>query len=419
MEMSAHTAHSRNNVAAQSPGAARHSSLDEWMLQRVLRSAGNPAIELRLGNGARVSVPGVAPIASMRIADRGTLLRILRNPQIEVGDAYSNGTVEIDGDLVRFMKEVYRAAARAGSAGSLAQRLGAWLPHHHRHSQASARDNARHHYDLGNEFYSLWLGESMAYTCAYYPTVDATLDQAQTAKLDHVCRKLRLQRGDTVVEAGCGWGSLALHMASRYGARVSAFNVSKQQLAFARARCQALGLESQVEFIEDDYRNIGGRYDVFVSVGMLEHVGPEHYAELGRVAHESLGDNGRGLIHSIGRNQAERTQPWIERRIFPGSYIPSLGEMMNIFEPWKLSVLDVENLRRHYALTLRDWLRRYEAAASQVRAMFDERFVRMWRLYLNGSIAAFECGEMQLFQVLFAKPHNNHVPLTREHLYRP
>jgi cyclopropane-fatty-acyl-phospholipid synthase len=389
------------------------------MLRVVLRAAGEPAIEIRLGDGVPVSVPGVVPIASMCIADRVTLLRILRNPQIEVGDAFSMGSVKIDGDLIEFMKEVYRAGASAAPHDALGQRLGGWLSRHNRHSLAASRDNAQHHYDLGNEFYALWLGETMAYTCAYYPAVDATLDQAQIAKMDHLCRKLRLQPGDTVVEAGCGWGSLALHMASCYGARVSAFNVSREQLVFARERCKALGLESQVDFIEDDYRNIDGRYDAFVSVGMLEHLGPEHYAELGRVANESLDGNGRGLIHSIGRNQPERTQPWIERRIFPGSHIPSLGEMMGVFEPWKLSVLDVENLRWHYALTLRDWLRRYEGAIGQVRAMFDERFVRMWRLYLSGSIAAFEAGEMQLFQVLFAKPRNNQVPLTREYLYRP
>lgn len=412
-------ARARESAAAQPAGVSPRGSLEAWMLQSLLRTAGEPAIEIQLGNGARVSVPETTPIASMRIADRGTLLRILRNPQIGVGDAYSDGGLEIDGDLVEFMQEVYRAAARAGSHDSLAQRVSGWLPRHYRHSLTSSRDNAQHHYDLGNDFYSLWLGETMAYTCAYYPTVDATLDQAQTAKMDYVCRKLRLRGGDSVVEAGCGWGSLALYMASRYGTRVTAFNVSTEQLAFARERCKTLGLESRVDFIEDDYRNISGRYDVFVSVGMLEHVGPEHYAGLGRLALESLADDGRGLIHSIGRNQAEPTHPWIERRIFPGSYIPSLGEMMNIFEPWKLSVLDVENLRRHYALTLRDWLRRYEAAVDKVRAMFDERFVRMWRLYLSGAIAAFESGELQLFQVLFTKPQNNQVPLTRDYLYRP
>jgi cyclopropane-fatty-acyl-phospholipid synthase len=235
--------------------------------------------------------------------------------------------------------------------------------------------------------------------------------------MDHICRKLRLQAGDTVVEAGCGWGSLALHMAGRYGARVRAFNISGQQIQYARARAREQGLEQQVEFIEDDYRNISGSYDVFASVGMLEHVGRENYAELGRVARRSLNAQGRGLIHSIGRNRPAPLNPWIERRIFPGAYAPSLGEMMQIFEPSSLSVLDVENIRLHYALTLREWLARYEAALGKVRTMFDEFFVRMWRLYLAGSIAAFETGTLQLFQVLFTTEENNRIPLTREFIY--
>jgi cyclopropane-fatty-acyl-phospholipid synthase len=221
-----------------------------------------------------------------------------------------------------------------------------------------------------------------------------------------------------VVEAGCGWGSLALHIAGRYGATVRAFNISREQIDYARHRARAQGLEQKVEFIEDDYRNINGRYDAFVSVGMLEHVGRENYAELGRVARRSMTSEGRGLIHSIGRNRPQPLHPWIERRIFPGAYAPSLGEMMQIFEPWNLSVLDVENIRLHYALTLRHWLERFEGALGRVRAMsFDETFVRMWRLYLAGSVAAFETGTMQLFQVLFTTQENNRIPLTREFIY--
>jgi cyclopropane-fatty-acyl-phospholipid synthase len=206
-------------------------------------------------------------------------------------------------------------------------------------------------------------------------------------------------------------------MAKQYGARVRAFNISREQLEFARARAKATGLEGQVEFIEDDYRNISGRYDVFASVGMLEHVGREHYPELGRVVRRSLTSAGRGLIHSIGRNRPAPLHPWIERRIFPGAYAPSLGEMMQIFEPWDLSVLDVENIRLHYALTLRHWLERFEAARSAIAAMFDEQFVRMWRLNLAGSIAAFETGTLQLFQVVFTTQENNDIPLNRQHLY--
>jgi cyclopropane-fatty-acyl-phospholipid synthase len=392
-------------------------SLEARLLRRMLHAVGDPAIELLLWNGERVAAANAAPIATVRIADRATFFNILRDPHIGVGDAYSSGQLDIDGDMVQFITEVYQATARAKKSGSLLHRVFELLNRRNRNTLAGARDNIHRHYDLGNDFYALWLGETMAYTCAYYPAVDATLEQAQTAKMDHVCRKLRLQRGDTVVEAGCGWGSLALHMAGRYGARVRAFNISAEQIAFARERCKSLGLESQVEFVEDDYRNISGRYDVFASVGMLEHVGREHYPELGQVVQASLGENGRGLIHTIGRNRPQRTHPWIERHIFPGGYVPSLGEMMQIFEPRDLSVLDVENLRLHYALTLRHWLQRYEAVIGRVREMFDEQFVRMWRLYLNGSIAAFESGTMQLFQVLFTKARNNDLPLTREYLY--
>jgi cyclopropane-fatty-acyl-phospholipid synthase len=258
----------------------------------------------------------------------------------------------------------------------------------------------------------------MAYTCAYYPTPDATLDEAQVAKMDHVCRKLRLRPGESVVEAGCGWGGLAMHMARNYGVKVRAFNISHEQIVYARERAVREGLAGQVEFIEDDYRNISGKYDAFVSVGMLEHVGVENYPELGRVAFNCLPSNGRGLIHSIGRNRPAPLHPWITRRIFPGAYPPALSEMSQIFEPWDLSILDVENIRLHYARTLTHWLELYEAAVDRVRAMFDENFVRMWRLYLAGSIAAFTTGTLQLFQVVFAPQENNDIPWTRDYLYQ-
>jgi len=257
----------------------------------------------------------------------------------------------------------------------------------------------------------------MAYTCAYYPTPTSALDEAQVAKMDHVCRKMRLKPGERVVEAGCGWGSLAIHMAQHYGVKVRAFNISKEQVAFARERVQREGLGSSVEFVLDDYRNIGGKYDAFVSVGMLEHVGVEHYPALGRVISQCLGNVGRGLIHSIGRNFPAPMHPWIEKRIFPGACPPALSEMSQIFEPWNLSILDVENIRLHYARTLRHWMDLYDGASDKVAEMFDEKFVRMWRLYLAGSVAAFTTGTLQLFQVLFAPGQSNDVPWTRDYIY--
>jgi cyclopropane-fatty-acyl-phospholipid synthase len=400
------------------PGAAAH-PFDAWLLARLASALGDPPIELLVRGGARVRTGVPAPVvARVTFAARATLLSILADPWVRFGDAYSDGSVTVEGDLVGLLETVYRTSASAGRPPLLARLAGA-LRRPHGNTLAGSRHNIHRHYDIGNEFYALWLGSTMAYTCAYYPSAEATLDQAQTAKMDHVCRKVRLRPGESVVEAGCGWGALALHMARHYGVRVRAFNISHEQVAYARERAAREGLADRVEYVEDDYRNISGRYDAFVSVGMLEHVGLRNYPVLGGVVRRCLGPNGRGLIHSIGRNHPERLQPWIEKRIFPGAYPPSLGEMTRIFEPSDLSILDVENLRLHYARTLRHWLEVYEAASAQVRTMFDERFVRMWRLYLAGSVAGFTTGTLQLFQVVFATSDNNDIPWTRAHLYAP
>jgi cyclopropane-fatty-acyl-phospholipid synthase len=402
---------------APAPGQT-HSSLAGRLLRRLLSSFADPPVEFVLWSGERVApAGGAAATIRIKIHDRATLLRVLRDPQVQFGEAYSSGRVEVEGDLIQLIELIYRGMPVQPTASSLRHRIVNWLRRSQRNTLAGSRRNIHHHYDIGNEFYALWLGETMAYTCAYYPTADASLEQAQFAKMDHVCRKLQLKPGDSVVEAGCGWGSLALHMAARYGARVRAFNISREQVAYARERARQQGLDDRVEFIQDDYRNISGHYDVFASVGMLEHVGRENYAELGRVVRRSLAASGRGLIHSIGRNHPGLLHPWITRRIFPGAYAPSLGEMMQIFEPSGLSVLDVENIRLHYALTLRHWLDRYRVAEDRVRKMFDDTFVRMWRLYLAGSVAGFETGTLQLFQVLFTTRENNHIPLTRQYQY--
>jgi cyclopropane-fatty-acyl-phospholipid synthase len=283
-----------------------------------------------------------------------------------------------------------------------------------------ARHNVHRHYDLGNDFYRLWLDREMVYTCAYFADPGMTLEEAQAAKHEHIARKLNLRPGETVFEAGCGWGSLALYLARRCGVRVKAWNVSHEQITWARARAAQEGLAEQVEFIEDDYRRIAGSCDAFLSVGMLEHVGRRQHAVLGEVIDRCLDPTrGRGLLHFIGRNTPAATGAWISKYIFPGAYIPSLREALGgVLEPRGFSVLDVENLRLHYAATLAAWLARFEDAADLVRAMFDERFVRMWRLYLAEAKAGFRMGSLQLFQVTFARPLNDNVPMTRAVLYR-
>ena len=391
-------------------------AIERWLLRKALEACGNPAVRLVLWDGEAVSTSREMPVGNVVIHDPATLRRLVFDPRVAFGDAYSDGTVEIQGSLVDVLTTISRSVSARHSAGVLDRFVN--RPRRRRsHSLHESRESVHHHYDIGNEFYRLWLDERMQYTCAYYAEPDFTLEQAQLAKLDHVCRKLQLRPGDRVLEAGCGWGGLARHMAEHYGASVRAFNLSREQVAYAREQTRSAGFADRVEFVEDDYRNATGTYDVFVSVGMLEHVGAEVYRELGSVINRSLTPAGRGLIHSIGRNAPRPLDPWTEKRIFPGAYPPAISEMMNIFEPFALSVLDIENLRLHYARTLEHWLERFERSSDEVARIFDARFVRMWRMYLAGSIAAFVVGNLQLFQIVFARETNNAMAWTRRHIY--
>jgi cyclopropane-fatty-acyl-phospholipid synthase len=343
----------------------------------------------------------------------------LSNPHLHFGDDYSAGRIEIEGGLVRFMETVYQAMNRTPRYRRVSDPAAYRRNQPNLNSLTESRRNIHHHYDIGNDFYQLWLDREMLYTCAYFPYPAMTLEEAQAAKMDLICRKLRLQAGQSVVEAGCGWGGLARHMARHYGANVRAYNISREQIAYARHRARVEGLEGQVEYVEDDYRNITGTYDAFVSVGMLEHVGPDNYRELGRVIDHCLTEEGIGLIHTIGQNRATPMSPWFLKRMFPGSYPPTIREMMALFEPCDFTVLDVENLRLHYARTCEHWLERFEQNRDRVREMFDEPFIRAWRLYLSGCIANFSLGNLQLFQVVFSRHGNNRVPWTRDHLTHP
>ena len=396
---------------------ATPASINGRLLRYLLQSLGDPPVRVSLWNGETVAPAAGEALAHVRIENRASLLKLLVDPEFQFGECFCDGSVEVEGDLVKLLEMLIRALSETASSAPPPRRVIERLRRRRANSTSDSRNNIRHHYDLGNEFYRLWLDRQLSYTCAYFPSPEITLEEAQIAKMDHVCRKLRLQPGEKVVEAGCGWGALALHMATRYGVHVKAFNISREQIAYAIERARALGADGRVEFIEDDYRNIRGRFDAFVSVGMLEHVGRENYHALGSVIDRVLEGDGRGLIHSIGHLRPDPLNAWIEKRIFPGAYPPSLREILEVLEPSCFSVLDVENLRLHYALTLEHWLRRFDDARERVREMYDERFVRAWRLYLCGAQAAFRAGEMQLFQVLFARGRSNDVPWTRSYLY--
>lgn len=395
------------------------SPLEKWLLRKLIKEIGDPPMRVVLWNDTELFRTVPEPVTGMIIHDRATLRRLLGNPALNFGDEYCAGHIDVEGGLVRFV-ETLQGARQASSAPSALELLvKSFINHPRPNTLPCSRENIHHHYDIGNEFYRLWLDRELQYTCAYFPDPEMTLEAAQAAKVDYVCRKLQLQPGEQVVEAGCGWGATALHMARHYGVSVKAFNISHEQIIAARQRAKAEGLDGRVEFIEDDYRNITGRFDAFVSIGMLEHVGVEHYPELGEVINRTLSPHGRGLIHSIGQPQPEPLNAWIERRIFPGAYPPTLRQMLEVLEPWAFSVLDVENLRLHYARTTAHWLARFEQRADEIEQMFDASFVRAWRFYLSSSTASFNSGALQLFQVLFARPGNNDLPWSRAHLYAP
>ncbi|MDH3688111.1 MAG: cyclopropane-fatty-acyl-phospholipid synthase family protein [Gammaproteobacteria bacterium] len=390
---------------------------EQWALKKYLNTIGDPPVRIVLWDGDSFTTNDTTPVGTIYIKDRSTLYGLLVNPELSFGEAYIDGSMEIEGDLPNLLAHIFRGQRNMSESGTVARLLckqGMRRPR--RNTKSGSRHNIHQHYDIGNEFYKLWLDERMQYTCAYFSSPDLTIEQAQIAKLDHICRKLQIRPGDRVVEAGCGWGSLALHIARHYGAKVKAYNISTQQIKYARERAVKEGMNDMVEYIEDDYRNIKGDHDVFVSVGMLEHVGPQNYRELGDVIDRCLKEDGRGLLHSIGRNKPRMMNAWIEERIFPGAYPPTLRQMMDVFEPHYFSVLDVENLRLHYAATIEHWLQRYQQSESKVTEMFDEKFVRAWRLYLAGSIAVFKANSLQLFQILFAR-EGHPLPITRDYMY--
>lgn len=330
-------------------------------------------------------------------------------------DGYASGSIDVEGDLIELLSHFQRRySLHPNPPSSFLRKIKTFL---RRRQTLRSQANVKRHYDLGNDFYRFWLDERMVYSCAYFESESQGLEKAQQRKLDYICRKLRLARNEEIIEAGCGWGALALHMAQHYGVRVKAFNLSDEQLEFARERAMRMQLQHRVTFIKDDWREVRDRCDAFVSVGMLEHVGPENLMHFGRVISKSLGENGRGLIQTIGQNTVEPLCPWIEQRIFPGAQPPTLKEMMDIFEPFNLSVLDIENLRRHYALTLRHWLDRFNRHAESIRLQLGANFERMWRLYLASSASAFETGSLQLYQVLFAPIGSSFSPMTRSDIY--
>ncbi len=387
------------------------------LLARAAAADPGTAFTIDLWDGTSRRFGEGEPAFGVRFATRRALRRTLTNGFLGFGEGYMAGEIEVSGSwdrLFAFAMSADLGRVRLPGWGLLRyaiRRLG------DRNSRRRARRNISHHYDLGNEFYRLWLDESMTYSSAYFRTPDADLETAQRDKLELICRKLGLRPGQSLLDVGCGWGSLVLHAARHHGVRALGCTLSERQAELARERVRRAGLADRVEIRVADYREIDGRFDRWVSVGMAEHVGKGYLPQFLDHVTARLRPGGLGLLHLIGKDRPGFGDPWTLTYIFPGGYLPSIDRLLALMGRRDLRTVDVENLRPHYALTLDRWYERFEAHVPEIEAMYDARFVRMWRLFLLSSAAGFRYGETRVFQILFSNGPSEEVPLTREGWY--
>lgn len=386
-------------------------------LERVIRQ-GRLKVTLDGGRVFEVGEPaaeGVKTVA-VRLKGRLTPMRILINPDLAFGEAYQSGRLTMEaGGLVDLLDLVGRNLDERPNwpFQRLASRLA--IGRQPRGRRAAAR-NAAHHYDLPESFYRTFLDRDLQYSCAYFRTGEETLDEAQAAKKRHIASKLMLGRALRVLDIGCGWGGLALFLAqSAPGVRVTGVTLSREQLGVARERALRTGLSDRVRFELCDYRDLRGAYDRIVSVGMLEHVGPDHYDAYFRAVRDHLSPGGAALIHTIGRRGGGGANPWIAKHIFPGGYIPSLEEIAAAASRASLWITDVEVLRLHYARTLRLWLERFLAQRADLAQIYDETFLRTWEFYLASCEMAFRYGNLAVFQVQLAADVDA-LPIVRDYM---
>ena len=401
------------------------SALLTRMLERIVAGS-ELSFRAEFADGSVVARGDGPPVFTVRFNSPRAARRVLAMGYVALLEAYFDGSVDIEGDLA--------AAFRAGFAAGLDIAANPFIAlrnkrHEWRFSNASipqAKANARFHYGLGQDFYRPWLDvPSMTYTCAYWKEGTRTLEEAQRNKMDHVCRKVQLAAGDTFVDVGSGWGGLLLHAWEHYGAIGTGINTTTEQVAESRAEIARRGLADRLHVVECDFREIPGQYDKLLSIGTLEHAGRDQLADVVRAHAAALRPGGLGVIHFIGHVDSRDTEFYIREYIFPGGWIPSLAEAISCMERNGLEIVDVENLRRHYALTLDAWAERFDRRWREIHALdpkrFDERVRRTWRTYLWSCAELFRASRPQigLFQVTVSKGNlGADYPMSRAFLYR-
>ena len=379
------------------------------------------AMNFTTAGGGRFSCgDGTGEPVSVRFLTTDAERRVLINPELGLGEVYMEGSFVVENgsiaDALAILMDQPEILPRWA-------KLQWWLRYLARRTQqfnprGRSKNNVARHYDLDGRLYSLFLDADKQYSCAYYETPDATLDEAQLAKKRHLAAKLLIGRGDSVLDIGSGWGGLSLYLAEMTGANVTGVTLSTEQLQVSNARAAEKHLTRSAKFFLEDYRDVAGPFDRVVSVGMFEHVGVDFYETYFRRCAELLTDDGVMLLHSIGRSDGpDVTNPWIAKYIFPGGYIPALSEVIPAIERAGLLVCDIEILRLHYAETLKAWRERFMARRDEAVQLYDERFARMWEFYLASSEMSFRKQNLMNFQILLTK-HQGVVPMTRDYITR-
>ncbi|HUL68151.1 MAG TPA: class I SAM-dependent methyltransferase [Burkholderiaceae bacterium] len=406
------------------PGAVLTAGLARFA-EECRRSGGIP-LRLRLPDNSTLEFGPRADL-TLRLRDP-SLLRELAHPTIgALADGYVQGRIDIEGDLLEALPASVRLA-EAGGASVLKRVTHSWRPHRRRQDSTAIS----HHYDVGNEFYRLWLDQRMVYSCAYFRTGEETLDEAQRAKLDHICRKLRLERGERLLDVGCGWGGLVIHAAQEYGVRAVGITLSRNQAELARDRVRQLGLQQAVDIELMDYRDLADRFganafDKAASIGMFEHVGLRNLPGYFRAVAAVLRDRGLFLNHGItsvdvdSRPVGSGVSDFIDRHVFPHGELPHLHLATREMSAAGFELADVESLRPHYARTLVQWYRRLEGRLEEAAQLVAPQTLRTWRLYLAGCAYGFEQGWINIYQMLGSlgrAPGPTELPLTRDWIYR-
>ncbi|MCB2353621.1 cyclopropane-fatty-acyl-phospholipid synthase family protein [Clostridium estertheticum] len=340
---------------------------------------------------------------------------IINNPSIALGEGYMTKKLEVVGSVQSVIESLYNNKESFLKKSAKYQHLIKKI----KNSIKRSKDNIEFHYDIGNDFYKLWLDDTMSYSCGYFKNDTDSLYQAQINKINHILKKLNLKEGQTLLDIGCGWGELIITAAKQYKVKAIGITLSEEQFEKVNERIKAEGLEDLVEVKLEDYRELKNlKFDRIVSIGMLEHVGLDNLSEYFHVVNSLLNDKGLSLVHCITGINEGGTNTWIDKYIFPGGHVPAIKTIISDIAEQNFELIDIESLRRHYGKTLEHWAGNFENALPVIEKSKDEMFIRMWRLYLNSCAASFNCGNINLHQILFAKGVNNDLPLTREYLYK-